>query len=73
VSFVTQAIAPAVKEAAQHPGDLLENTLRAHAALVVDALRRTQPVLAPAAEAGRLRVVGARYDLNSGLVEVIVP
>ena len=73
VAYVTQAIAPAVEEAARHPGDLVENTLRAHAALVVDSLRRMQPVLAPAVEAGRLRVVGARYDLASGLVEVIVP
>jgi hypothetical protein len=32
-----------------------------------------QPVLAPAVEGRRLRVVGARYDLDSGLVEVIVP
>ena len=36
VAYVTQAIAPAVEEAAQRPGDLLENTLRAHAARVVE-------------------------------------
>ena len=40
---------------------------------VVAGLRRMQPVLAPAVEGRRLRVVGARYDLASGLVEVIVP
>ena len=34
------------------PGDLLENTLRAHAARLVDALRRGQPVLAPAVDGG---------------------
>jgi carbonic anhydrase len=73
VAYVTQAIAPAVEEAAQYPGDLLENTLRAHAARMVAELSRMPPVLAPAVEAGRLRIVGARYDLDSGLVEIIVP
>jgi carbonic anhydrase len=73
LAYLTEAIAPAVDEAALRPGDLLENTLRAHTARLVDALRRRPPVLAPAVTAGRLRVVGARYDLDSGLVEVIVP
>ena len=59
---ITQAIAPAVEEAAarrpagEHPAG--------PRALVVDLLRRMQPVLAPAVEGWRLRVVGARYDLE---------
>jgi carbonic anhydrase len=73
VEHITTAIAPAVKAAAGQPGDPLENALRAHAARLVADLRQAEPILAPAVAEGRLRVVGARYDLESGLVEVIVP
>jgi carbonic anhydrase len=70
---LVSAFAPAVADAAGRPGDPLENTVRAHGARLVDALRRTEPILAPAVAGGRLEVVGARYDLDSGLVEVIAP
>jgi carbonic anhydrase len=73
VEHITTAIAPAVKAAAGQPGDPVENTLRAHVARLVAELRQTEPILAPAVAEGRVRVVGARYDLVSGLVEVIVP
>jgi carbonic anhydrase len=73
IEHITTAIAPAVKAAAGLPGDPVENALRAHAARLVAELRQAEPTLAPAVADGRLRVVGARYDLDSGLVEVIVP
>ena len=70
---LVSAIAPAVSDAAGRPGDPVENAVRAHCARLVAGLRREEPTLAPAVAGGRLEVVGARYDLDTGLVEVIDP
>jgi len=50
---------------------LIENTVRANVALVVERLKGARPILADLAQGGRLNVVGARYDMDTGLVEII--
>jgi carbonic anhydrase len=39
--------------------------------LVVAQLARSEPILAPAVRAGRVRIAGARYDLDTGQVDII--
>jgi carbonic anhydrase len=73
VGHVVRSIAPAVQAARARPGDLVENALRANVEQVVHALRADEPILAPAVRQGRLRIVGARYSLEKGVVEVTVP
>jgi len=68
---LVSAIAPAMSDVAGRPGDPVENAVRAHCARLVGVLRREEPILAPAVAGGRLEVVGARYDLGTGLVEVL--
>jgi carbonic anhydrase len=52
-------------------GDPIENAVRANVQLTVDALLHSRPVLEHLVAAGRLKVVGARYDLDSGRVEFV--
>jgi len=68
---LVEAIWPAMARAKSQAGDLIENTVRANVALVVERLKRARPILADLAQGGRLSVVGARYDMDTGLVEII--
>jgi len=66
-------IKPAVQVARKQKGDLLDNAVRANIQLVVDQVKTSQPTLAHLVREGRLKVVGARYDLDTGRVELIEP
>ncbi|MEZ2237905.1 carbonic anhydrase [Microcoleus sp.] len=69
-SFV-RAIKPAVNATKGKPGDAWDNAVRANVKMSVNKLQASSPILAKAVKAGKLKVVGARYDLESGEVEVI--
>src|SRR5436190_12194194 len=62
------AIRPAVEEAKKEKGDLSANAVRINVERVVDQLRASQHLLAPAVAAGKLRIVGAVYALDTGKV-----
>jgi carbonic anhydrase len=73
ISHLVDAISPAVKRVRGRPGDVLDNAVRANIELVVEKLRTSRQVLAAQVSSGKLRIVGARYDLDSGRVDVTVP
>jgi len=54
-----------------HSGDALDNAIRANVAASVQKLQTAPPTLDSAIRRGRLRIVGARYDLDSGAVELL--
>ena len=64
-------IAPAVKVAKGQPGDINENAMQDNVALVVERLRTSEPILAEAVRSGKLKIMGCRYDLESGKVSVV--
>ena len=64
-------IKPAVIRATAKPGDPVDNVLRAHVMLTVERLKGQSEVLAERVRAGRLHIVGARYDLDTGIVEIL--
>jgi carbonic anhydrase len=66
-SFV-DPIRPAVEETHGQPGDALRNAVNANVRHMVRLLRTSQPILAGEVKSGRLKVVGARYDLENGKV-----
>jgi carbonic anhydrase len=68
---VVDGILPAVRSTLDQPGDGVDNAVRANVRLAVQQLQDSQPILAPRVADGSLRVAGARYDLESGRVEVI--
>ncbi len=64
---IVKAIKPAVAKAKGQPGDAVENAVRE----VTLQLSKAGPVLAERVKAGTLKVVGARYDLDTGRVQFI--
>ena len=68
---VLDPIAPIVKETAAEPGDKLDNVVRANAQHVAHEVAESKPVLAHLVEEHKLRVVSARYDLDTGEVEFL--
>jgi carbonic anhydrase len=52
-------------------GSLVDNAIRQNVLLNVETLRNSEPVLAGMIKQNRLRVVGGRYDLATGRVQVL--
>jgi carbonic anhydrase len=71
LSGLVSTIKPAVIRAKDQPGDLLENAIRANVQIGVEHLQTSEPILANALKQGKVKVVGAAYDLRSGRVTVI--
>jgi carbonic anhydrase len=61
---LTRAIQPAVEHSRRQPGDPLDNAVRANIRLVVSQLRASKPPI-------KVKMVGARYDLDTGVVELL--
>ena len=70
IGQMIQPILPAVLHAQHQEGDLLDNAMRENVRGIVMRLRTSpEPILLEPLEAGRLRIVGARYDLDDGTVD----
>ena len=68
---LAEAIHPAVEQARGQEGDLLDNAVRANAKMVAEQVKASEPILAHLVKAGKLKVVAARYDLDSGKVDFL--
>jgi carbonic anhydrase len=64
------AIAPNVRNAAES-GDKLDAAVRANALAIRNQIATCAPILSEFAHKGDLKVVAARYDLDTGKVEVL--
>lgn len=71
VRAVVKAIEPAVEKVKGQPGDQVENAVLENVRLTVKRLQSAGPVLRDRVAAGTLKVVGACYDLKSGLVKPV--
>jgi len=72
IQTLVNAIQPAYESALGQPGDLVENVVNANIALEVEKLISTD-LISHAISAESIGVVGARYDLGTGQVEVTIP
>jgi carbonic anhydrase len=70
INYLVEGIRPAFDKAQGQPGDEIDNIVRANVELVVERLKES-PILREAIEKGELKIVGARYDLDAGAVELI--
>ncbi len=70
IQALVDAIRPAVEIAETQPGNLVENAVRANIGLVVQRLFQA-PVLERAVRTGALKIFGAHYSLETGLVEIL--
>jgi carbonic anhydrase len=70
IGQMIEPIVPAVIKAQGQPGDLLDNAVRENVRRVVNRLRTAaEPILIEPLKAKKLRIVGARYDLDDGDVD----
>lgn len=67
--LVTQ-LRPAVEAAKGRSGDMLANAIAANVQMAVRNLREN-PLWQDELEAGTLKIIGANYDLETGLVEIL--
>jgi carbonic anhydrase len=67
IGFLVEALERAVRQVTGKPGDRLANAVHANVELVLQQLRKS-PVLGPAEKAGKVLLVGAYYDLDTGKV-----
>ena len=72
IGAIVDGIQPAVTEVQGYPGDILDNAVRANIRLTILRLEESA-ILGGARQAGQLRIVGGRYDLDTGEVEITVP
>ena len=68
VKSLIEAIHPAVEKARPLAGDLTANTVRVNVSQSVEALRNSTPTLSHLIAEHKLKVIGAVYDLNTGVV-----
>ena len=71
IADIVASITPAVKATAEQEGDTVDNTVIAHAQMTAATLRTCGPIIAAAVKARKVKVVAARYDLDSGRVEIL--
>lgn len=71
ISTLINAIKPAVKSVKGLPGDLVENSVKANIKIVVSQLKSTQPIVSKLVKSNKLKIIGGRYDLDSGKVDLI--
>jgi carbonic anhydrase len=65
------AIGPAVKAVSQQGGDTLLNATRQNVVDTVGKLATAAPILGPAVEQKKLKVVGGIYTLRDGRVDMV--
>lgn len=71
IKFLTDAIKPAIEKAREKKGPLVENAIVENVKIVVDKLKHSGPILNELYEEGKIYIVGARYDLDTGLIEQV--
>ncbi len=71
IQSLTKALRPAVEIARAQEGDAISNAIDANVHHAVTTLQASEPVLAHAVAEGQLKVVGARYNLDTGEVKLI--
>jgi len=69
IQTLVRAITPAIEQSKGQPGDALDNAVLANTVLTVGRLKAT-PLLAEALGKGGLKIIGGRYDLDSGSVVI---
>ena len=71
VQAVVDALQPALTLAEAQDGDRVSTAIDANVRHAVKTLQASEPVLLGASAAGNLRIVGARYNLDTGEVKIM--
>jgi carbonic anhydrase len=71
IGALVDSIRPAIDRAGGRAGDAADNVVRANVELTVASLKATHPILYERVESGAVKIVGGRYDLETGAVDLI--
>ncbi|MHC5718625.1 MAG: carbonic anhydrase, partial [Nostoc sp.] len=72
ISKFSEAIAPAIKSVKNQAGDAVDNAVRANIKYVTNELKTSQLLIAEFVNKGQVKVLGAYYDIDTGVVKVII-
>ncbi|HYX14142.1 MAG TPA: carbonic anhydrase [Nostoc sp.] len=70
IGTFVKAIKPAVEKVKSQSGDAVENAVVANVQYQIERLKRSQ-LLTEQVRSGKLKIVGGRYDLDTGRVNII--
>ncbi len=70
IGTLLDAIRPALEQVKDRSGDPLENACKANVAFQIEKLKAS-PVLKARIDAGKLKIVGGYYDLDTGVVSMV--
>ncbi|WP_159917509.1 carbonic anhydrase [Pantoea sp. 18069] len=73
IAPLVEAIVPAARAVLDQPGDFLDNAVRENARRTAQAIATRSESIGQGVAQGKVRVVAARYDLDSGKVELLTP
>jgi len=71
INNIVNTIGPAVEAVKGEPGDLLDNSIVSNVKFGVDKLNGSVPVIADKVREGKVKIVGANYDLRTGEVKIV--
>jgi carbonic anhydrase len=71
IGSITSAIKPAIDAVRGKTADLPEVGMRMNVTMNAQKLKTSDPFLKPLVDSGELMIVGARYDLDEGKVEIL--
>ncbi|MCX5806791.1 MAG: carbonic anhydrase [Proteobacteria bacterium] len=71
IACIVNAIAPAVEKVRNQSGDLIDNAIKANVELVVNQIISSKPILSEQVKESKLKVAGAYYNIESGVVDFI--
>lgn len=71
IGTIVESLRPVVEPLLDQPGDVVENGVQANVRAQVAGLMQRSHLIAERVDAGTLKVVGARYDLDTGKVTLV--
>jgi carbonic anhydrase len=71
INGLVELVKPAVTQSKGESGDPLENAIKKNVQIGVERLKTLEPILAAKVKDGKLKVVGAVYDLSTGEVKLV--
>jgi carbonic anhydrase len=71
INGLVELVKPAVTQSAGMPGDPLDNAIKKNVEIGVARLKELEPIVVPRVKTGKVKVVGAVYDLATGAVKLV--
>jgi len=71
VNALIAAIAPALAEVKDAGDEGIDAAVIANVSLTVERIKTSEPILSELVKLEKVKIVGARYDLDDGLVKIV--